>query len=510
MSDESVTPEVVDAPPTPSAEVVQATGVEPPEAMLWRHFRKVGLSLAGSGFVPTPFQGKPDEIMAALAYGHELGLGPMQSLQSFDVIQGKPTLKPETMRALIRAAGHTLVRTEATNERVTWYGKRRDTGDEETVTFTIDDAQMMGLLGKDNWRKMPRAMLSARGMAEIGRSLFSDVLMGASYTPEEMGDTTATEPEFVEYDEPRKPAVRIVTNDARHAGHAVRSVDVDSTGATDVSATIAEIIDSVPETRKNEPTDWGWHNTTGIGTGAVLAVCNRCTHLVEDHSFIRHGCSHCACNYALDEPSGTMKTVGSANPGPSEGEGEPAGQPVNDALNVEGAPPTPPVANVAASANPARNDVGSGSGQTEVQPATSTSHPAGPSADPTPPAPLPNPASEGQFRAIHAAMRDNGLGDDARHTIIEFVTGSRTNSSREITSDEAGLILNLLGQVRLGRLGVEERDSRWQILVMDESGRRFLESIERGIVPQAGAGGIARAVGSQVASVPDPDLEEVF
>lgn len=183
--------EVVDA----AGEVVRVSGVEPPEAMLWRHFRKVGVSLAHSGFVPQPYQGKPDEIMACLAYGHELGLGPMQSLQSIDVIQGKPTLKPETMRALIRAQGHSLTRIEASNTKVTLRGKRADTGDEETVTYTIEDARALGLTGKDNWKKQPRAMLTARATSEIGRSLFSDVIMGASYTPEELDTDTLVQVE---------------------------------------------------------------------------------------------------------------------------------------------------------------------------------------------------------------------------------------------------------------------------------------------------------------------------
>lgn len=178
-------PEVVD---TPSTDVVHVTGVEPPEAMMWKHFAAVASTLSSTDFVPLPYRNKKTAIMACLAYGHELGLGPMQSLQSIDVIQGKPTLKPETMRALIRGAGHSLTRTEATAERVSIHGKRRDTGDEETVTYTIEDARALGLTGKDNWKKQPRAMLTARATSEIGRSLFSDVIMGASYTAEELGD----------------------------------------------------------------------------------------------------------------------------------------------------------------------------------------------------------------------------------------------------------------------------------------------------------------------------------
>lgn len=173
-----------------TTEIVQTTGVEVQESMLWHHFARTAATLSNTDFVPAPYRGKKPAIMACLAYGHELGLGPMQSLQSIDVISGKPTLKPEMMRSLIRAAGHSLTRVEANDERCVFRGKRRDTGDEETVTFSIEDARRMGLTSKDNWKKQPRAMLTARCTGEIARSLFSDVIMGASYTPEEMGDET--------------------------------------------------------------------------------------------------------------------------------------------------------------------------------------------------------------------------------------------------------------------------------------------------------------------------------
>lgn len=507
MSDEPITPEVVDAASTdvavaePKAELVQSTGVEPPEAMLWRHFRKVALSLCHTAFVPEGFRGKPDETMAALAYGYELGLGPMQSLQSLDVIKGKPTMKPEMMRSLIRARGHSLVRTEATADHVTFHGVRIDNGDEETVTFTWAMAEAMQLTSKDNWRKMPRAMLTARCTAEIARSLFSDVIMGASYTPEELDGETPPEVDYVEYEE-RKPSIQIVTSNPQRAGHVVRSATLDSTGATDMSDAIADVIDSVPSAPMAK--EWGWH--TVVEDGQEIAVCNRCIHPVLSHSIARRGCFTCACNYAMDAPSGTMKTVGAASP--DQGEQAPAGQPVNDTGedSVEGAPPSPGIANVGSTANPERDDVGSVPGQTEVQP-PATSHPGGPSADP---ALLPQPATEAKFRRVMIALKENKLGDDARHTIVAFVTGSRTTSSRQITDAEAELILNLCGQVRLDRLRVEQHDGEWKILVIDDAGRRFLESIERSIAPTRGRHGRVPVDESTITPISEAEQAEVI
>lgn len=309
------------------------------------------------------------------------------------------------------------------------------------------------------------------------------------------GEVVGGEPEGpIPNDDPPGPPIQIVTNNPARAGHVVRSVPVDSTGVTDVSAAIEEIIDSVPSGDPEGSTlnEWGWHTVTVDGEDE--RVCNRCLHPVLSHSIVRRGCFHCACNYALDADTGTMKTVGAASPHLSTGEGEPASTGPEPG---QGDPPPPGIANDDTTANPERVAVGSAPGQPEVQPAA-TSHPAGPSADP---GPLPSKATEGQFRAIHAAMRDNQLGDDARHTIIAFVTGSRTNSSREVTGAEATVILNLLGNVRQGRLSVQEHDGEWKILVMDANGKRFLESIERSIAPTHGRHGQPPVEGSQVAPI---------
>lgn len=146
--------------------------------------------LAGSNLVPKAFRGKPADILVATLWGAEVGLGPIASMNFIDVIDGTPTMNAEGGSALIRRAGHSLT-IVGTSERCEVKGKRRDSGDEMTVVWTIEDAKRAKLATKDNWSKYPRAMLRSRAVSEIARALFSDVFMGITYSPEEVESFSA-------------------------------------------------------------------------------------------------------------------------------------------------------------------------------------------------------------------------------------------------------------------------------------------------------------------------------
>jgi hypothetical protein len=135
--------------------------------------------------VPKALRGRPNAALAVMVYGHEMGLQPMTSLREIFIIEGTPSCSAKLMRSLIFRNGHTLEFREASRERVTIYGKRCDGQGEATVTWDLEDAKIAGLLGKDNWKKYPRSMLTARATSELARLIFPDTQIG--YTPEELG-----------------------------------------------------------------------------------------------------------------------------------------------------------------------------------------------------------------------------------------------------------------------------------------------------------------------------------
>lgn len=157
--------------------------------MMW----KVSQRVTNTPFVPKALQGKPESVLACILYGAEMGIGPMQSLNSIHVIEGRASMSPELMRAMVARYGHRIDVIENSNEACEMKGIRKDTESTATVRWTMADAKKAGLVGKTNWDKYPRAMLMARCTSELCRILFPDIIAGLSYTPEEVASIEGVE-----------------------------------------------------------------------------------------------------------------------------------------------------------------------------------------------------------------------------------------------------------------------------------------------------------------------------
>lgn len=135
--------------------------------------------LAASDFVPKDFQKKPANILVAMQWGMELGLQPMQAMQNIAVINGRPSLWGDAVIGLVRASPLCEYITETDDgETATCRAKRR--GEEErVVTFSMADAKIAGLAGKQGpWSQYPKRMRQMRARAFALRDLFPDVLRG--------------------------------------------------------------------------------------------------------------------------------------------------------------------------------------------------------------------------------------------------------------------------------------------------------------------------------------------
>jgi hypothetical protein len=147
---------------------------------------KLAQIAAKSGYV-----GKtPEQCLFIMIKGLELGISSMQALDGIQIINGKATVSPQLMLALINRSGEIedLVIDGSAQKCVVTMKRKGRTA--HTETFTIQDAQTMGLAGKDNWKKQPAVMLKWRAVAACARVVFPDVIQGM-YTPEELGAETS-------------------------------------------------------------------------------------------------------------------------------------------------------------------------------------------------------------------------------------------------------------------------------------------------------------------------------
>lgn len=155
---------------------------------------KACATLAKSKMIPLSLQGKQEDIFAILVMGTEIGIKPMQALNSINVIQGKPTISPQLMMAMIRGklSGAIIdIKQNPATETVTCKTSRSredlEAGLFYEASWDMPRAERMGLTLKDNYKKQAKTMLTWRAVAESCRMTFPDIIMGL-YIPEEFQD----------------------------------------------------------------------------------------------------------------------------------------------------------------------------------------------------------------------------------------------------------------------------------------------------------------------------------
>ena len=144
----------------------------------------LAVQVAETEFVPKALRNKPEAVAASILFGRELAMPPMQSLQQVHMIEGRPSVSAEHLRAMVLAAGHEIRFGEVSSSTCKIAGKRRGSDVWTWIEWTLAMAAEAKLTGKDNWRKYPRAMLVARASADLCRMIFADVTHGVRATEE--------------------------------------------------------------------------------------------------------------------------------------------------------------------------------------------------------------------------------------------------------------------------------------------------------------------------------------
>jgi hypothetical protein len=158
-----------------------------PAAQGWALLKQQSEELIKSGFLPSGIK-TAAQAVAIMLKGRELGIPPMQALSHIHVINGKPTMSAELMLAqILRLHPRTKISYPVRSSERCEIKVIREGCEPSTFVFTIEDATRAGVMGNPTWKKYPRAMLHARCVSEMARSLFPDAISGISYTAEELG-----------------------------------------------------------------------------------------------------------------------------------------------------------------------------------------------------------------------------------------------------------------------------------------------------------------------------------
>lgn len=155
-------------------------------------------ALAPSTLIPKHLKvianGKVDDVATlanvtiVLAYGRELGIGPVAALGGIAVVNGKPFAESRTLAAVVRASGlaHYLTCKESTATSCTWETHRKGEPDPVKKTFTWQMAVRAGYDKKETYQQHPEKMLSARALGWLCNDVYPDLCKGLGTEAERM------------------------------------------------------------------------------------------------------------------------------------------------------------------------------------------------------------------------------------------------------------------------------------------------------------------------------------
>ena len=161
---------------------------------MWNMIQAIAPAMHGCRFFGIA---SPEQAIAIMMKGYELGLSLASSFEFIKVIQGKPSLTPMGALALIQnspfLAGMKIeeFKDDKGQPRACRVWMKRTNGFEYTVEFTIDDAKRAGLIRPDSgWEKYPANMLRWRAIGFCADVVFPDVIGGLKRADELGADLT--------------------------------------------------------------------------------------------------------------------------------------------------------------------------------------------------------------------------------------------------------------------------------------------------------------------------------
>lgn len=124
--------------------------------------------------------------------GRELGIGPVASLRSIEIVRGNLSIRSHLMAAMIKRSSRYNYRvTTSTDDKcIIEFLEHGDACG--TSEFTLDDAKRAGIATGDSWKKYPKTMLYNRAMSQGARMYCPDIFLGGVFYENEIIEADAT------------------------------------------------------------------------------------------------------------------------------------------------------------------------------------------------------------------------------------------------------------------------------------------------------------------------------
>lgn len=129
-----------------------------------------------------------NQVYTLMLIAQSEGLHPIEAVQQYNVINGLPAMKTIEKHTRFNKSGGKLKWIETTDKIAKAEMTHPSYEGIYLSEFTIEEASLMGLLSKDNWKKMPKKMLMARCLSSGINAIAPDCLGNVKYTVEDMQD----------------------------------------------------------------------------------------------------------------------------------------------------------------------------------------------------------------------------------------------------------------------------------------------------------------------------------
>lgn len=148
----------------------------------FEHMERMAITVAKSNLFGMK---TPEQALALMCLAQAEGVHPMIAVRDYHIIDGKPSLKADTMLARFLESGGAVEWHCMTDQKCDATFHHPKSLKPVRLDWTIERAATAGLAQKTNWRGYARAMLRSRVIAEGVRACNPSVIVG-KYTPEEL------------------------------------------------------------------------------------------------------------------------------------------------------------------------------------------------------------------------------------------------------------------------------------------------------------------------------------